>query len=496
MTITAQQILDLKTSSTRNKRVLLVAPEENDGKPYEHFPSGALILLGSLLHARGHSVRLVHMTADHVNVDGLQAVVERFVPDLVGLTMNTYQTRSVREVSAALKRRNAALPIIVGGPHVSALREHIFKFFPHVDYAVCGEGEQALLELLAGVPPDQIPGLCRPGQSQVVRSTLPDLDFIPLPRLDLIKLARFPGADPHRAYPQMFIMASRGCPFQCTFCNKSVFGHGVRFRRPELIVREVEWLYSEYGIREIFFQDDTFNLKRDWAEHVMQLLIDRKLSRKLAFATSFRANRNLVDADLLRMAKAAGFWLIFYGVENGNQAMLNAMGKGLTLEEIRRAFRLTHAAGLETKASFMIGMPGETENTVEESIRLWRELDPLAAGVGPAIPFPDTEFDHTVTASGHKLSEDFDLFSSEAVLIRTAQMDADCIRLALVRFRKVVLKKAMRDLFHWPRGVILLRSLLNPRYLFHVVRRMVRYLVVERIGQNQVARTASAKHQP
>ncbi|MBU0714505.1 MAG: B12-binding domain-containing radical SAM protein [Verrucomicrobia bacterium] len=489
MTITSQQILESEKQSTRTKRVLLVSPEENDGKPYEHFPSGALILLGSLLRERGHTVRLVHMTADRIGVDDLQAVVERFVPDLVGLTMNTYQTRSVREVSTALKRRNAALPIMVGGPHASALRERIFKFFPHIDYAVCGEGEQALLELLANVPPDRIPGLCRPGQSQVVRSQPPDLDFIPLPRLDLIELSRFPGADPHRAHPQMFVMASRGCPFQCTFCNKSVFGHSVRFRRPELIVREVEWLHTEYGIREIFFQDDTFNLKRDWAEHVMQLIIDRKLNRKIAFTTSFRANRNLIDAELLRMAKAAGFWLIFYGVENGNQAMLDAMGKGLTLEEIRRAFRLTHEAGLETKASFMIGMPGETEDTVEESICLWRELDPLAAGVGPAIPFPGTEFDRMITANGHKLSEDFDLFSSEAVLIRTAQMDADCIQLALLRFRKAVLQKAMRDLFRWPRGVILLRSLLNPRYLFHVVRRMVRYLVVKRIGPNQVART-------
>lgn len=477
MTITPQQILASPVKPAVSKRVLLVSPVENDGKPYEHFPSGALILFGSLLRERGHVVRLVHMTADRIGVDGLQTVVERFAPDLVGLTMNTYQTRSVREISAALKRRNAALPIIVGGPHSSALRERMFKFFPYIDYAVCGEGEQALLELLADVPPDRIPGLCRPGQSQVVRSHPPDLDFIPLPRLDLIKLSRFSGADPHRAHPQMFVMASRGCPFQCTFCNKSVFGHSVRFRRPEFIVREVEWLHTEYGIREIFFQDDTFNLKRDWAEHVMQLIIDRKLNRKIVFAAPFRANGNLIDARLLSMAKAAGFWLVFYGVENGNQAMLDAMGKGLTLEEIRRAFHLTHEAGLETKASFMIGLPGETEDTVEESIRLWRELDPLATGVGPAIPFPDTEFDRMVTASGHKLTDDFDLFSSEAVLVRTAQMDADCIRLALLRFRKAILKKAIRDLFYWRRGVILLRSALNPRYLFHLVRRIVRYLM-------------------
>ena len=101
---------------------------------------------------------------------------------------------------------------------------------------------------------------------------------------------RFTGADPHIGYPTMFIMGSRGCPYQCTFCNKSIWGNHVRFRKPAMVVEEVEWLYDRYGVREVYFQDDTFNLKRAWAEEMFSLLIERGLNKKLAFSTSFRAS--------------------------------------------------------------------------------------------------------------------------------------------------------------------------------------------------------------
>ena len=321
-----------------------------------------------------------------------------------------------------------------------------------------------------------VAGTCYDGKENPPRPPATNLDHVPLPNLSLIDVRNFAGADPQIGYPSMFIMGSRGCPFKCTFCNKSIWGNHVRFRRPEALVDEIEWLHNQYGIREVFFQDDTFNLRREWAEEVFHLIIDRKLNKKLTYKTPFRANEKLVDADLLRLARKAGFWLLFYGVENGNQEMLDAMGKGLKIDELRRAFRLTHEAGIATTGSFMLGMPGETEATVQDTIKLWGELRPFVTGFGPAIPFPATEFDQTVTEKGHKLITDYDDFTPNAIHVRTDELDGKRLENLLKNIKKLIIRRFVIDLLKLRYLRVLIFGLRSPWYLYHVARRIFRYL--------------------
>lgn len=355
--------------------MLLINPSYNFPVKREMYPSGALLLLGTMAEQRGHEVRLIHMVADGLDVPGVVEQVKEWQPDVVGITVSTFQVKVTRELTQEIKRAKEKTFIVIGGPHPSSIgvADAERYFAPHVDKVICGEGEFAFLEVLEG--------------SNIERPA--NLDYVPTPDLSLVGLKAFSGAYPLGDTPAMFMMASRGCPGRCTFCNKAIFGNKVRYRPPDNILNELEYLAGR-GIREVFFQDDTFNLNRGWCEEILRGIIRRGLNSAMRFRAPFRADKQLVDIDLLKLAKAAGFWLIFYGVESGNQGMLNRMHKGLTLEEIERAFRLTHGAGIKTEASFILGLPGETPETIGQTIAFYGKLRPFWAGFSLAIPFPGT----------------------------------------------------------------------------------------------------------
>lgn len=239
-----------------------------------------------------------------------------------------------------------------------------------------------------------------------------------------------------------------------------------------MVIEEIKWLHEKYGVKEIFFQDDTFNLNRVWAEKILNLIIENGLNKGIIYKTPFRANEKLVDEGLLRLAKRAGFWLIFYGVENGNQGMLDGMRKGLTIGEIKRAFKLTHKVGLKTTASFIIGMPSETKETISDSISLRKELNPYDGGFSPAIPLPATEFERIVKQKKHLLVQDYDKYSPMRFIVRTDSLTKqelehyhmraidETILSALSKNKKRVISYALRNpvqatkrvLAHWGIG--------------------------------------------
>ncbi|MBU1085231.1 B12-binding domain-containing radical SAM protein, partial [Patescibacteria group bacterium] len=364
------------------KNILLICPSDNlIERDKELYPSGALVLMGTMAHNLGHNVKIIHTVTDRVGHEKLRNIVSAFRPDIVGVTMNTFQTKSAKEITRVVKETDKNALIVIGGPHPSSLKLKTFDYFPYVDVVVFGEGEHTFLEIVEGKNFKEIKGICYRDRIEGPKMTEPrplaeNLDHIPLSNLDLVGFSKdkFIGADPVAARPDMYIMASRGCPFQCIYCNKSIWGMRARFRKPELMIEEIKWLHGKYGVREIFFQDDTFNLNREWAENIFNLIIDNGLNKDIVYKTQFRANKQLVDRELLELAKRAGFWLIFYGVESGNQQILNRMKKGLTIEELKRAFKLTHSVGLKTIASFIIGLPGETKETIKDTYNLWKEL--------------------------------------------------------------------------------------------------------------------------
>jgi anaerobic magnesium-protoporphyrin IX monomethyl ester cyclase len=201
---------------------------------------------------------------------------------------------------------------------------------------------------------------------------------------------------------------------------------------------EIELLYRDWGIKDLMFQDDTFNANRQWADRLLDLIIAGGYNKKLVFRVAMRVNEKMVDLDLLKHLKAAGVWIVYYGIENGNQDMMDRMHKDITVEEVKRAFVLTKGVGLKVEAGFLIGMPGETPQTIQDSCNLWKTIKPYWGGFSRVIPFPGTPFSREVKESGHLLSEDYENFQPSSMVVRTDAMSAKELDDSMPAIRRMV----------------------------------------------------------
>jgi len=345
-----------------------------------------------LAQRAGHKVKILHLDIEPTDI---LAECKLFKPDIVALTVNTLQVKSARSISREVKREFPDIKIVVGGPHAA--------FWDGVaDEVVVGEGENRWLEIL--------------GESSRINS----LDDIPELYYNLVDFSKFCGHPPLRLRPAATIMTSRGCPFNCIFCNTPIFwGKGVRYRSAGLVVEGIERLSKYFGVREVSFQDDTMNLNPEWASEIFEGIIRAGLNDKVHFRMTSRANEKMVTKEFLDLAKQAGVWQIFYGVESGSPYMLNRMKKGITISEIKRAVRMTREAGIGVYCSFIVGLPGESWQTLAETQELIEEIQPVSFNWGYACPFPGTEFDNEVIAKGHKLSNDYGEYAYGKLMART-----------------------------------------------------------------------------
>ncbi len=413
-------------------RILLVSPKYNHPRGFEEYPSGALVSLGTIARHLGHEVKCLHLELDG---DVLRHLFD-FSPDIVGISATTVQVKSAREVTRQAKWwsewASKKVLVIAGGAHISAVGREFLLSCPKLDAICLGEGETAWTELLQGKPLSEVKNIItrEGGSNSYMR---PNLDEISnLPDLSLFDLGRFSGAIPEGPKPSMFVMGSRGCPFECIFCQNA-WGRQVRYRSPESIITEIKYLRSQ-GIKEIFFQDDNFNLNHDWAKEILSGIIACGLN-DIAYRLVFRCNEKLVTSELLRLARKAGVWIIFYGVESLSQRMLDGMKKGLSVAEIERAVRLTKEAGIKVQASFIMGLPGETRQTVRETAEALKKLAPDVYGCTPALPLPGTELRRLVREKGHLVAKDYEDYMLGQIVLGTDELSTDDIREALRSFK-------------------------------------------------------------
>ncbi|MGQ9665773.1 MAG: B12-binding domain-containing radical SAM protein, partial [Anaerolineae bacterium] len=242
-----------------------------------------------------------------------------------------------------------------------------------------------------------------------------DLDSIPWPAYDLFKIERYTnlqpltdGLDPHaRAYT---LLTSRGCPYQCIYCSKPITGHTWRPRQPAEVVREWAYLVRELGATEIGVTDDVWNLDVERAKEICRLLIREKLNH-VPWITIHGMRAPQTDLELFQLMKAAGCKRVGFGVESGSQRVLDFIKKKQTIEEVRQAFANARAAGLETMGFFIFGLPTETEETMDETIKLALELDPDLGNFMIAAPYPGTELYEMVQTQGRLLANDWGDFA-------------------------------------------------------------------------------------
>ncbi|MFH1537450.1 MAG: radical SAM protein [bacterium] len=430
-------------------KILLVNPLENQSKRTPVYPSMGLLLIGTLLKRHGHDVLLRHFFPGTFVEPQFAELLNRFRPEMVGITMNTFQVSWGRIISECVKDTLPGVPIVAGGPHPTTLKTDFFNYFEAVDYIVVGDGEFPMLELASGKAPAGIAGIAtrESWNSQPLRK---DLDYIPPPDLGIMEdINLFSTAPPPGPLPSMCTAGSRGCPFRCNFCSESVVAKVVRYRSPENILKELDYLAGE-GIRDILFTDDTFNLNKKWAMSVLQAIIDSGLNKRLSFRVSFRANKKLADSEILKKAREAGVWIVFYGVESGNQQMLRHIGKKLTVEEIVRAFDLTHKEKLKTVAAFMFGNVGDSVETMRDSLRFVRRLRAFHVGFSMAVPLPGTEFMEEIIRKGHLLETDYEKYDTMNCIVRTDSLTREQI---MKLYSRATLYVALMQMFFGPNRI-------------------------------------------
>lgn len=352
-------------------------------------PLGLLSLAAAVRGLPGVQVEVIDAPAERLSAEDVAGRVNEGGHDLLGVTVLTFTLLDALATAAAVKVCRPETTVIAGGPHPHLFPRETLALGPF-DLVLRGEGERSFRELVAGWPETlqhPPPGVHsrdgRRGEPEIA-PFIEDLDALPLPARDLTRLSLYHSVLSGKR-PITTIMSSRGCPYQCVFCDRPHLGKRFRPRSARNVVAEMENCRAA-GIREAVFYDDTFTVQPGRVREIAELILERRLR----LAWDIRARVNDLEPEDYPLLKKAGLARIHFGVESGDPQILRSLRKGISLDQARRAFRAARSADLETLAYFMVGLPGETPATLQRTLEAARELAPDYVHFSVFIPFPGT----------------------------------------------------------------------------------------------------------
>jgi radical SAM superfamily enzyme YgiQ (UPF0313 family) len=382
---------------------------------YFNSPPLGLAYLAAVLEREAVPVRLLDAAVEGLRPEETVARIRGWNPDIVGLTSTTNFFCNALDLAQRLKAAMPGAVILIGGPHVTSNPQPVLDH-ACFDVGVKGEGELTLVELVralaAGGRLEDIPGLVFRRDGRVVetadRPLIQDLDTLPMPARHLLPLARYipqPNDGPY--LPKFAMITSRGCPYQCIFCDHGVFGTAYRSFSARRIVDEMEQLVSRYGAADIAFVDSLFMPTVKRVDGIVEEILRRGL--KVHWTCTIRAN--VATRDMLMRMKQAGCWRVRIGVEAGDPEVLRFIQKHITRDQVARVVKDAHDAGLHPKAFFMIGHPTETEAAIRESIAFAKSLPLTDITVQINTPLPGAPQSAFIREHGELVTTDFERYS-------------------------------------------------------------------------------------
>lgn len=354
-----------------------------------------LCYVASALEKAGHKVSLIDADAEGLSQDGIMQRIKEEPFDVVGVTATTPVYSNAKQTIESVKEYDKEILTIIGGAHVTVLPTFVMQDC-RVDIGVIREGEETVVELLnaveKGLSLKDVKGIIyREGGE--IRTTEPrplieNLDSLPHPARHLLKGKYIWSVPGEGLIPVTTVLTQRGCPFDCVFCSAGVVsGRKVRYRSVKKAVDEIEYIISEFGIRYLFLADDTLTLDK---EHISKMCAEiKRRNLKVGWDSTTRAN--VISKELLSEMRSAGLKRISFGIESGNQSILNAIKKGTKLEELKQAYQWCHELGLETRGSVMIGNPFETKETIKQTSDFIRSLKCYQVYINISMPYPGSE---------------------------------------------------------------------------------------------------------
>lgn len=379
-------------------------------------PPLGMMSIAAVLENSGITTEFIDCYATPMPMDSLVAEITRRQPDCLALSCTTSSFLEGYRTIEAVKEKLPQIFTAVGGAHACTIGAPLLDSFPSIDCLVIGEGENTMLELarsgfrdLAGIPGLAYRGDDGKGTLSPQRELIKNLDELPFPayhRLPLfpkrynLPLFSYPKA------PNTSIISSRGCPYSCSYCDRSVFSSGFRFNSPEYILEHVAMLNRDYGIRHVSFYDDLFTFDRKRVAEFCAI----KERKGLKITYNCIARLEHVDAELLALLKQSGCWQVNFGIESGDPEVLKKHRKFFGLDEVGRKLQMVHDAGMRVKGLFMVGLPGEDEAAIRRTIDYALSLPLDEVNVTKFTPFPGAPVYKTIRDFG-EFDENWELMN-------------------------------------------------------------------------------------
>ena len=368
-------------------------------------PPLGLLSIAAVLEKNSIQVGVIDCYATPETAEEVVDKLLHHKPDIVAFSCTTSSFLEGYRVAELLKKRRPETITVVGGAHACTIGASLLDSYPAVDYLVIGEGEMTMLELALNTSGrvEDISGIAYRrdgiGTLSAPRELIANLDELPFPAYHL--LPGFPGRYTLPLFsfpttPNSSIISSRGCPYACSYCDRSVFSRGFRFNSPEYIVEHVAMLNRVYGIRHVFFYDDLFTFDRNRVARFCEL----KKLRSLDVTYNCIARLEHVDEELLALLKRSGCWQVNFGIESGDPVVLKKHRTFFGLDDVGRKLRMVRDAGMRVKGLFMIGLPGEDEAAIRRTIDYALTLPLEEINVTKFTPFPGAPVYKTIRDQG------------------------------------------------------------------------------------------------
>lgn len=442
--------------------VVLINPRLRAWNPNVWVPLG-LGYIAAVLEQEKHNVEIIDLNVVRMKDDDLQGRVKN--TDVVGITGMITEYQEVLRLTNIIKKADEDIKVVLGGPLATTLPQELLQT-SQADFIVIGEGERTIVDLVSAIEYGDhfsgIKGIAYRDDGRITitgpAEPIANLDAVPFPARHLLDMNRY-----LKNHFESFglkikefgkirstnLITSRGCPYSCTFCFHGMWGYQWRARSPANMVEEMELLSKGYGVNGFFFNDDTFVLDRKRVLAFCHLLKTKGLD--VVWYCNGRAN--LMHKELLMAMYDAGCRGIAYGIESGNQQILDSMKKNIPLEQVSSTVKWTKEAGIHVTGYFMLGMLGETKDTIRQTIALAKELALDFYGFSIATPLPGTELYSAALERG-LIKKDLTSYqywdSSVNVNLTQDCSDDELIRLENELFKEFTLKKFGKYYFFNP----------------------------------------------
>lgn len=385
-------------------KVMLINPpmslEHRYGKGMKNIgtvlPPLGLAYLASMLEKHSHKVKILDTQLFDLGIKETVDECKKFMPDIIGIYTLTSSFETVVKLSKLLKKE-LNVKIVIGGAHptiepIQALKDN------NIDFSIIGEGEYTFVELLSELEKPnpnlkKIKGIAFKHKGKIIfnkpRPPIKNLDALPFPARHLLKMNLYkPSPNHYKQLPYTTMVASRGCPYACTFCSSSnIWNQKYTTRSVKNVIEEIKFLKKEYGIKDIGFWDDLWGINPKWIGEFCKAI--KKSNLDISWSCELRADS--ASREILKKMADAGCWCIFYGIESLDQDILNAVNKRTTKQQMVNALKWTKEAGIEIRANFILALPRETPQKVKKMLKELINIDMEYVKFNVLTPYPGTK---------------------------------------------------------------------------------------------------------